>query len=482
MKKSFILWIAMLTTCMASAQVSTWDGTCEPWTHGTGTEADPFLIENAQQLANLFYRVNNGLDAGGGHVSNHDLHYKLMVDVDLNGSEDFQWTPIGYWNSDTDYQCFGGYFDGNNHVITNLYINSEADRVGLFGFVDGATIMQVHIDSGNISTTSKHAGGIIGASIGTSNIIYCSNNTAVFSNENTGGIIGIISHTTNSTVRVLNCQNSGNISSGGSGYCSTGGIIGDNYQCSNSVVENCLNIGDITSSGSGNWRYVGGIVALNHYSHISITNCYNTGNITNSGIGYNRYASGILGANNTYDAEVKYTYNVGDIVIDGGSGCASGIGCVQSGSINITNSYYLNTCGGNNTYGGVAMTSTQMRDPQFVTTLNQGQATPVWESDYANPINDGYPILEWQLSGVGINENGIGDCTISPNPTNGKVIIEAKDLKHVSINNLLGQTMYDGNASGNEFTYDFSKHKTGIYLICIETTSGVVVKKVSVTR
>ena len=101
-----------------SAQVSTWDGTWEPWTHGTGTEADPFLIENAQQLAYLAYRVNNGLDAVGGHVSNHDYHYKLMVDVDLNGSESFQWTPIGYWNSDADYQCFGGYFNGNSHTIS----------------------------------------------------------------------------------------------------------------------------------------------------------------------------------------------------------------------------------------------------------------------------------------------------------------------------------------------------------------------------
>ena len=96
MKKTYILLIAMLIIRMASAQVSTWDGTWEPWTHGTGTEADPFLIENAQQLAYLAYRVNNGLDAGGGHVSNHDYHYKMMVDIDLNGSETFQWTPIGY--------------------------------------------------------------------------------------------------------------------------------------------------------------------------------------------------------------------------------------------------------------------------------------------------------------------------------------------------------------------------------------------------
>ena len=76
------------------------------------------------------------------------------------------------------------------------------------------------------------------------------------------------------------------------------------------------------------------------------------------------------------------------------------------------------------------------------------------------------------------------DCFVSiyPNPTNGHGRIEAEDLKHISISNMLGQTIFDGNASGNEFEYDFSKHKAGIYLIRIETASGVVVKKVSVTR
>lgn len=131
-KSMVISMVLILALPMAklSAQVSTWDGTWEPWTHGTGTEADPFLIENAQQLAYLAYRVNNGLDAGGGHVSDHYYHYKLMVDVDLNGSEDFQWTPIGYQNSSSDYQCFGGFFDGNNHAVSGLFINSSANRVG----------------------------------------------------------------------------------------------------------------------------------------------------------------------------------------------------------------------------------------------------------------------------------------------------------------------------------------------------------------
>ncbi|MBR6919445.1 MAG: hypothetical protein IKN37_03895 [Bacteroidales bacterium] len=89
-----LLWMVVMSWCV-EAQVSVWDGTYTPWTKGTGTASDPFLIENARQLAYLANRVNNGLDAGGGHVSNPNYHYKLMVDVNLNGSDTFQWTPIG---------------------------------------------------------------------------------------------------------------------------------------------------------------------------------------------------------------------------------------------------------------------------------------------------------------------------------------------------------------------------------------------------
>jgi hypothetical protein len=81
-----------------------------------------------------------------------------------------------------------------------------------------------------------------------------------------------------------------------------------------------------------------------------------------------------------------------------------------------------------------------------------------------------------------IGENIEALVFVYPNPTNGQAKIEAEDLKHITISNTLGQTIFDGNASGNAFEYDFSKHKTGIYLIHIKTTSGVVVKKVSVTQ
>ena len=169
MKKHYLLSILMLVMMAAmwlpqsvNAQVSVWDGTYAPWTNGTGTEADPFLIENAQQLAYLTYRVNNGLDAIDNHVSNHNLYYKLMIDVDLNGSEDFQWTPIGYGISYTNHYSFGGHFDGNNHTVSGLYINSSADCVGFFGYTDGAEIENLSVNGDTVATTGQCAGGIVG--------------------------------------------------------------------------------------------------------------------------------------------------------------------------------------------------------------------------------------------------------------------------------------------------------------------------------
>lgn len=72
--------------------------------------------------------------------------------------------------------------------------------------------------------------------------------------------------------------------------------------------------------------------------------------------------------------------------------------------------------------------------------------------------------------------------SVYPNPTNSKVIIEAEDLKHVTISNTLGQIIYEGNDSGDMFEFDFGMYGAGLYLIRIETADGVALKKVSVAR
>ena len=84
------------------------------------------------------------------------------------------------------------------------------------------------------------------------------------------------------------------------------------------------------------------------------------------------------------------------------------------------------------------------------------------------------------FSHTSIYENNRIFLSIYPNPTNGKVKIETEDIRHIRICNLFGQIIYEGKISCNEFEYDFNKHGKGVYLIRIETASGVATKRVVV--
>jgi len=85
----------------------------------------------------------------------------------------------------------------------------------------------------------------------------------------------------------------------------------------------------------------------------------------------------------------------------------------------------------------------------------------------------------------------VEDCTVVaeaepvvtavyPNPTYGKVRVEAEDIQSVSIFNTLGQKVFEGSAQGDVFEYDFSRHNAGMYLIKVETTKGVETTRVTV--
>ena len=402
-----VMMAAMWLPQSVNAQVSVWDGTYAPWTNGTGTESDPFLIENAQQLAYLANRVNNGLDAAGGHVSNHDLHYKLMTDVDLNGSEDFQWTPIGYWISGTNYYSFGGHFDGNNHTVSGLYINSSANRVGFFGYTDGAMIENLSVNGDTVATSGNYAGGIVGVAAGVMLIKDCNNGCNVNcdgSNMFSGGIVGY----SNSVLTISNSYNSGDVSTNdhsvpsiGDAY--SGGIIGRSAS-STLIINDCYNTGNIISVGYG-YSVSGGIVGYSNSTNIS--NCYNTGSI--NAAYYEEYdnptSGGIVGFCNA--SNIINSYNVGTshkteyyhYIIQGGAVLDTIVflvkmktaGIVGSGGATVVNCFYLDTCAANNTYGGSPMSAEIMRTAEFVGMLNNGSCA--WEQVVAPMVNDGYPIL-----------------------------------------------------------------------------------------
>lgn len=69
---------------------------------------------------------------------------------------------------------------------------------------------------------------------------------------------------------------------------------------------------------------------------------------------------------------------------------------------------------------------------------------------------------------------------VYPNPTYGKVTIEAENIQKVTIFNILGEKVFEGSANGDVFEYDFSNQSAGVYLIKVETAKGVEMRRVTV--
>ena len=88
----------------------------------------------------------------------------------------------------------------------------------------------------------------------------------------------------------------------------------------------------------------------------------------------------------------------------------------------------------------------------------------------------------FHASGASVGENSSVEAVVYPNPTIGNVRIEASDLRRVSVFNALGQQVYEGQADGDVFEFDLTNHEAGIYLIQIETISGIATKRVVLTK
>jgi len=333
-KQIFLLAMCIATILSANAQTNVWDGSHTSWTKGDGTQANPYQIESAAQLAYLAYIVNNGIGASSGRIVGANTYWKLMTDVDLKGAS-FQWTPIGYYNSDADFYAFGGNFDGNEHTISNLYIyTTTLQRIGLFGYTDGASIKNTGI-IGNSSITSRTAsldaytGGLIGYAnnytvvdncYNTGNISTASSSSSSFSCS--GGIVGYIG---GGSITINNCYNTGTISA----PAYSGGIVGYTVNTGDvKTISNCNNTGNISAS------YSGGIVGYSGYTTIS--NCNNTGTISAL-----TYSGGIVGYVVGSGTTISNCYNTGDISITSSSNSYSGgiIGYVAGSGTTISNCY-----------------------------------------------------------------------------------------------------------------------------------------------
>ena len=324
-------------------------------------------INSREGLVTLANEVNNGDNKSGKIIY-------LTSDLDLGGKFDSDgnalegnvfWTPIG-----TGSNPFSGTFDGNGHIISNMYINRPNDYYnGLFGASKNAVIKNIGIFSSFIKGYSRNS-GIVGGAIDNTMVINTYSNSVIVGDSRSGGICSEF-------CIVKNSFNLGNISNLSSDI--VGGIAGGW-----SSVYNSYNLGSVNGASAS----VGGIAGW--YSNIY--NSYNLGKVVGT---YLSWTGGILGA--SY-AKNKIIGNVNSGISNGGGifGIEENVPDYTKITSTIKNNYYLSTSATYGLYGYKLNTNaeplSQEEMPSVISVINGDNAFV----EDTNNINNGYPILKWQ--------------------------------------------------------------------------------------
>ena len=336
----FLMTMAILPATIF-AQTDVWDGSAEQWTQGSGTEADPYLIETAENLAWIAEMVNSGVTTYAG------VYFKLTSNLNMNN---IAWVPIG--NSTT--QLFCGQFDGNNKSISTIKITGSYTHEGLFGITgNGFRCRNLGVTT-TASSTGIYCGGIVGYINGSNTVVENCYHTGSVSSTSTstgsfsGGIVGYINATTN----IANCYNTGTVSS----CYASGGIV--SYINATTNITNCYNTGTVSSSSSSSSpsiaSYSGGIVAniSTNSTNTNIADCYNTGTVSSSknnsscsSCSASSYSGGIVGRNQA-TTTLNKCYNKKTITSTAHSGSSGTLESYSGGlvgyggsKITLTNSY-----------------------------------------------------------------------------------------------------------------------------------------------
>ena len=236
--------LTLTLAAVPAAGANPWDGKTK--TEPQKDDSGAYRIGTAAELA--WYAASDGKTAA-----------KLTADIELAG---FDWTPLKYL-----YAAF----DGQGHVIRNLYINSSSYPAGVFGYLKtGASVTKLGV-TGDVTCTAKsnaQAGGIAGYMESDTSITECFSAVNVTSKKHAGGIAGYV----NASSVISDCYATGNIATISANECFLGGICASGYSyATGAALTNCYFTGTVTGSG-GNASYVGGVSC--NKTEASYTNCY----------------------------------------------------------------------------------------------------------------------------------------------------------------------------------------------------------------
>ena len=261
-----VMALVPMTAFAEETLVDNWEGTADTSWYTSAPDASEYHISTAEQLAGLAQLVN----ADPGTTNFAGKTFYLENDLDLSGHE---WISIGtVLGGDYPEYSFCGVFDGQGHVISNLYSHESyiegADeshnllRNALFGSVYngevknlGVADAEIWIDPKDDSAAGK---GILVDWMGKSKITNCWTSGSIYSGtkieKNIGGIVG---------VTMQGCTISG---------CYSTATLTGNFTNSE---------GYYTEPNPADWPFdtIGGIVGAKFDGNLTVTDCWFDGKI-----------------------------------------------------------------------------------------------------------------------------------------------------------------------------------------------------------
>ena len=291
-----------------------WKSGKNPNSANWGAADNPYVIDRPEYLLRLS-QIVNGKDKAWNSIANTSYCYApqstataqnatykgayflVTANIDMSDyvSKDglTNFLPVGDGSANGE-RPFSAIFDGGNNEIKYIYnigyfVNKanpsgeeKYDYVGLFGYIDGATVKNLTVTSErSISFTvgdvtykggvngRDYVGGIVGKAVdSTLEEVVLRYGDCVYGNDYVGGVVGFAQNTT-----IANSEKIFNASVSGRFY--VGGVAGEwqVYDKSQLGLNNQQSLTPIDSSSVSGAKYVGGLVGW-----LDLSNC--SGSVT----------------------------------------------------------------------------------------------------------------------------------------------------------------------------------------------------------
>ena len=329
-----------------------------------GSETDPYIIYNKDQLDLLAHRVNgthgetlqtDGYSGKFFQLAN-DISYTHTSDWNAFTNDESNFEAIGgRYNNSNRYFC--GHFDGNSKTISGIRIykgsNGNADNYqGFFGRTDGADIHDLTLADARI-TGYDYTGGIVGYNNGTVTRCHVAADVAVCTVQSNaldhGGIAGY-----NNGGTIEQCTSAAKLTTADASQSGRyGGIAGYN---SGTLRDNLAIAATVPAAKNNTYGAITGLngrtLLRNYYAACKVND---TPNATGVGCGY------ISDGNGGYTT-ADVTYNDGAVCIN-----TLALAANQAPDGNYWTTYYNgflgftideneNACAYTATYGGDKLT------------------------------------------------------------------------------------------------------------------------------